>query len=211
MIQNFLPQTKINECHFQGLEKDHRLISEEVTGLRSQLERARAEKENVEEALSEAQVMLAQEQREHRSLAQSRAREAELWTDEREKSLSLVEEMTKEVRRRRRKMQLNIQTTMRDPLPTCKCIVAVSFLDKLLIISRLGQNYVRNKGGFKGVKSSLITGRAAKKSKSRIKEEEFWCGKYERGGGVRGSSGQDCGHGDRDQGTQRSEQTLVST
>jgi len=81
----------------QGLEKDHRLISEEVTGLRSQLERARAEKENVEEALSEAQVMLAQEQMEHRSLAQSRAREAELWTDEREKSLSLVEEMTKEV------------------------------------------------------------------------------------------------------------------
>ena len=42
------------------------MISEEVTGLRSQLERARAEKENVEEALSEAQVMLAQEQREHR-------------------------------------------------------------------------------------------------------------------------------------------------
>lgn len=98
MIHNFLSWTKINECHFQGLEKDHRLISEEVTGLRSQLERARAEKENVEEALSEAQVMLAQEQREHRSLAQSRAREAELWTDEREKSLSLVEEMTKEVR-----------------------------------------------------------------------------------------------------------------
>lgn len=81
----------------QGLEKDHRLISEEVTGLRSQLERARAEKENVEEALAEAQVMLVQEQREHRSLAQSRAREAELWTGEREKSLSLVEEMTKEV------------------------------------------------------------------------------------------------------------------
>ena len=58
-------------------------------------------------------------------------------------------------------MPLHIQTTMRDPLPTCKCIVAVSFLDKLLIISRLGQNYVRNKGAFKGVKSSLITGRAA--------------------------------------------------
>ena len=105
MIQNFLPQTKINECHFQGLEKDHRLISEEVTGLRSQLERARAEKENVEEALSEAQVMLAQEQREHRSLAQSRAREAELWTDEREKSLSLVEEMTKEVTKKAEKAE----------------------------------------------------------------------------------------------------------
>ena len=74
------------------------MISEEVTGLRSQLERARAEKENVEEALAEAQGMLVQEQREHRSLAQSRAREAELWTGEREKSLSLVEEMTKEVR-----------------------------------------------------------------------------------------------------------------
>ena len=79
------------------------MISEEVTGLRSQLERARAEKENVEEALSEAQVMLAQEQMEHRSLAQSRAREAELWTDEREKSLSLVEEMTKEVKGREKK------------------------------------------------------------------------------------------------------------
>lgn len=127
------------------------MISEEVTGLRSQLERARAEKENVEEALSEAQVMLAQEQREHRSLAQSRAREAELWTDEREKSLSLVEEMTKEVKGGEKKNAAShsIQTTMRDPLPTCKYIVAVSFLDKLLIISRLGQNYVRNKGGFK--------------------------------------------------------------
>ena len=105
------------------------MISEEVTGLRSQLERARAEKENVEEALAEAQVLLVQEQREHRSLAQSRAREAELWSGEREKSLSLVEEMTKEVRgAERRKMQLHIQTTMQDPLPTCKCIVAVSFL-----------------------------------------------------------------------------------
>ena len=92
------------------------MISEEVTGLRAQLERARAERESVEEALSEAQSLLAQEQRQHRSLAQSRAREAELWTDEREKSLSLVEEMTKEVREQRRgKMRLPhiIQTTMR--------------------------------------------------------------------------------------------------
>ena len=74
------------------------MISEEVTGLRSQLERARAEKENVEEALSEAQVMLAQEQEDHRQLQHSRAREAELWSDERETSLSLVKEMTREVR-----------------------------------------------------------------------------------------------------------------
>ena len=63
---------------------------------------------------------------------------------------------------------------------------------------------MRNIGGFKGVKSSLITGRTAKESKSRINEEEFRCGKYERGGGVRGSSCQDCGHGGGDQGTQRS-------
>ena len=68
-----------------------------MTGLRAQLERARADKEGVEEALGEAQALLLQEQKELRALTQSRAREAEIWTDEREKSLSLVEEMTKEV------------------------------------------------------------------------------------------------------------------
>ena len=69
-----------------------------MTGLRAQLERARADKEGVEEALGEAQALLLQEQKELRALTQSRAREAEIWTDEREKSLSLVEEMTKEVK-----------------------------------------------------------------------------------------------------------------
>ena len=51
----------------------------------------------MEEQLSDAQVMLAQEQEEHRQLQQSRAREVEQWSDERETSLSLVKEMTKEV------------------------------------------------------------------------------------------------------------------
>ena len=69
-----------------------------MTGLRAQLERARADKEGVEEALGETQALLLQEQKELRALTQSRAREAEIWTDEREKSLSLVEEMTKEVK-----------------------------------------------------------------------------------------------------------------
>jgi len=81
----------------QGLEKDQRLLSEEVNSLRSQLEKARMEKMNVEEQLTETQMMLQQEQRDHKILAQSRAREMEQWTDEREKSLHVVEEMTREV------------------------------------------------------------------------------------------------------------------
>ena len=81
----------------QGLEKDQRLLSEEVSSLRAQLERTREEKAEVEEELSETQVMLAQEQQDHHQLQASRAREAELWSDERETSLSLVKEMTREV------------------------------------------------------------------------------------------------------------------
>ena len=73
------------------------MLSEEVNSLRSQLDKARAEKENVEEQLTETQMMLQQEQREHKILAQSRAREMEQWTDEREKSLHVVEEMSREV------------------------------------------------------------------------------------------------------------------
>lgn len=68
-----------------------------MNSLRSQLDKARAEKENVEEQLTETQMMLQQEQREHKILAQSRAREMEQWTDEREKSLHVVEEMSREV------------------------------------------------------------------------------------------------------------------
>ena len=52
----------------------------------------------MEDQLSDTQVMLAQEQQEHKQLQQSRAREVELWSDERETSLSLVKEMTREVR-----------------------------------------------------------------------------------------------------------------
>lgn len=70
---------------------------EEVNSLRSQLERTREEKAEVEEQLSEAEVVLAQEKQEHKLLQQSRAREVEQWSDERETSLSLVKEMTREV------------------------------------------------------------------------------------------------------------------
>ena len=65
--------------------------------MRSQLEKARAEKMNVEEQLTETQMLLQQEQREHKMLAANRAREMEQWSDEHERSLNLVEEMTKEV------------------------------------------------------------------------------------------------------------------
>lgn len=81
----------------QGHEKDQRLLTEEVTSLRSQLERVKAEKQTVEEQLTETQMMLVQEQREHKTLAQNRAREMEEWSDEHERSLSMMEEMTKEV------------------------------------------------------------------------------------------------------------------
>ena len=69
-----------------------------MNSLRAQLERTREEKAEVEDQLSDTQVMLAQEQEEHRLLQHSRAREVELWSDERETSLSLVKEMTREVR-----------------------------------------------------------------------------------------------------------------
>ena len=65
--------------------------------LLSQLDKARAEKDQVEEQLGETQLQLQLEQREHKQLALHRVREAEQWSDEREKSLSLVEEMTREV------------------------------------------------------------------------------------------------------------------
>ena len=81
----------------QGLEKDQRFLSEEVNSLRSQLERTRDEKAEVEDQLSDTQVMLAQEQQDHKQLQQSRAREVEFWSEERETSLSLVKEMTREV------------------------------------------------------------------------------------------------------------------
>ena len=81
----------------QGLEKDQRLLTEEVTSLKSQLDKVKAEKAMVEEQLTETQMMLVQEQREHKVLAANRAREMEQWSDEHEKSLNLVEEMTKEV------------------------------------------------------------------------------------------------------------------
>ena len=68
-----------------------------MNSLRSQLEKTREEKAEVEEQLNEAEVVLAQEQREHKLLQQSRAREVEQWSDERETSLSLVKEMTREV------------------------------------------------------------------------------------------------------------------
>ena len=83
----------------QGLEKEQRMLCEEVSSLRSQLDKTREEKAEVEEQLNEAEVVLAQEQEEHRLLQQSRAREVEQWSDERETSLSLVKEMTREVSR----------------------------------------------------------------------------------------------------------------
>jgi len=81
----------------QGLEKDHRLLNEEATLLRQQLDKARTEKLMVDEQLGETKMLLVQEQRENKLLAATRAREMELWTDEREKSLNIVEEMSKEV------------------------------------------------------------------------------------------------------------------
>ena len=68
-----------------------------MNSLRSQLERTRDEKAEVEDQLSDTQVMLAQEQQDHKQLQQSRAREVEFWSEERETSLSLVKEMTREV------------------------------------------------------------------------------------------------------------------
>ena len=69
-----------------------------MTLLRQQLDKARAEKQMVDEQLGETKMLLVQEQREHKMLASARAREMELWTDEREKSLNIVEEMSKEVK-----------------------------------------------------------------------------------------------------------------
>ena len=107
--------------------------------MRSQLDKARAEKDSVEEQLQETQTMLSQQQLEHKSLVQSRAREMEQWTDEREKSLSLVEEMSKEVKR----AALNYNTVQTSSY--CKCIVVVLWLGiKLLFINIVTLNGSKN-------------------------------------------------------------------
>jgi len=81
----------------QGMEKDQRVLTEEVNNLRAQLDKTREEKHGVEEQLSETQILLAREQEQHRVLQENRAREVEEWGDERATSLSIVQEMSREV------------------------------------------------------------------------------------------------------------------
>ena len=81
----------------QGMEKEHRMLTEEVASTRSQLEKTREEKNSVEEQLSETQMMLMREQEKHKMLQENRARELEEWGSERASSMNLVQEMTKEV------------------------------------------------------------------------------------------------------------------
>jgi Rab11 family-interacting protein 3/4 len=81
----------------QGMEKDQRVLTEEVTNLRAQLDKTREEKNSVEEQLSETQILLMREQEQHRLLQDNRAREVEEWGSERATSLNIVQEMSREV------------------------------------------------------------------------------------------------------------------
>eukprot|EP00092_Neocalanus_flemingeri_P095404 GFUD01121385.1.p1 GENE.GFUD01121385.1~~GFUD01121385.1.p1 ORF type:complete len:416 (+),score=139.83 GFUD01121385.1:290-1537(+) len=81
----------------QGMEKDQKVLTEEVTSLRAQLDKTREEKHSVEEQLSETQILLMREQEQHRMLQENRSREVEEWGTERANSLSLVQEMSREV------------------------------------------------------------------------------------------------------------------
>ena len=83
----------------QGMEKEQRVLGEEVACMRSQLEKAREEKGVVEEQLCEVQGLLIGEQERHRQLQESRARELEQWGEEKAASLGMVQEMSREVRK----------------------------------------------------------------------------------------------------------------
>ena len=79
------------------MEKDQRVLTDEVTNLRAQLDKTWEEKNSVEEQLSETQILLIREQEQHRMLQENRAREVEEWGTERATSLNLVKEMSREV------------------------------------------------------------------------------------------------------------------
>lgn len=81
----------------QGVERDKKLLMEEISTMSAQLERSREEKKALEEQLADTQTMLQQEQEQHKDLLENRARELEEWGSERETSMSLVQEMSKEV------------------------------------------------------------------------------------------------------------------
>lgn len=91
----------------QGMEKDHKVLSEEVTTLRTQLDKTREEKNSVEEQLSETQILLMREQEQHRMLQDNRNREVEEWGTERATSMNIVQEMSREVEQlRNQKIEL---------------------------------------------------------------------------------------------------------
>ena len=85
-----------------GLEREQRQLAEEAAGLRGQLERGREERAGLEDQLGEAGAQLAREREQLRQLQLDRAREAEEWGEERQASLTIVQEMTREVEQLRR-------------------------------------------------------------------------------------------------------------
>ena len=170
----------------QGLEKDQRFLSEEVNSLRSQLERTRDEKAEVEDQLSDTQVMLAQEQQDHKQLQQSRAREVEFWSEERETSLSLVKEMTREVRDTESGgfLVLNNLSRQRHHDPLTALIWLVSYNNK-----------------------TNVEGWKLKKSKRGAQSTQLHPAELGDRGGVRGPAGPDSRDGVRDPGTEGAKQT----
>jgi len=94
----------------QGMEKEQRVLGEEVACMRSQLEKAREEKGVVEEQLCDVQGLLIGEQERHRQLQESRARELEQWGEEKAASLGMVQEMSREVEElRKHKAEISLQ------------------------------------------------------------------------------------------------------
>jgi len=94
----------------QAAEREGRGKGEEVTVLKAQVEKVRAEKAVVEEQLAEIEILLGREQQQHRSLQETLIREREEWSREREASSGLIQELTKEVEEGRRQAEERLRS-----------------------------------------------------------------------------------------------------
>jgi len=94
----------------QAAEREGRGKGEEVTVLKAQVEKVRAEKAVVEEQLAEIEILLTREQQQLRSLQETLIREREEWGREREASSGLIQELTKEVEEGRRQAEERLRS-----------------------------------------------------------------------------------------------------
>ena len=81
----------------QDIESKQAKLREESKLLRADIERTREEKSRFEEQLLEAQAILAREKEQHLQLQETFSREQEQWEEEKESSMNIVQELSKEV------------------------------------------------------------------------------------------------------------------